>query len=157
MKHFRALFYDIPSVSLGRDHNGQFSLVVTVKAIALQFALLFTDSCRLGQSGVIKRQFNGALHFAVSRVEEYGQTLLLQFRIDVHDTVPVTCIGLAKMDDVAVQDFAILFIPIDDLHNGLLGFLRVVKERTAVTSLHAGTVVLEHQGLVFIQMLAERL
>ena len=73
----------------------------------------------------------------------------------MHDAVPIAGVGLAQMNDVAVEDVAIPLVPRDDFHHSRLGLFRVIEPRTAVAGLYAGAIVLEHQRLVFIEVFGE--
>lgn len=118
-------------------------------------AVLLAEYGMAGESGVVERQMDGACDGLGQRVVEHSEGTLRQRGVDVHQSVPVACIRTPQMDDVAVEDLPVLLIPADDVAYGLPCLLSVVETRAAVACLHAAAVVLEHQGLIDIEMLAE--
>ena len=93
------------------------------QAVGLGLAFLFAHTDFALQAGVVEGQADGADNVCIGGIEEHGQGLLLEVRIDVHDAVPVAGVGLAQVDDVAVDEVAIALVPADDFLHHLTGFV----------------------------------
>ena len=151
------LFHYVPCVAIGRDGHGKDDRIIVVETITARAPVLSADDGVAGESRVVKRQTDCAGNGFGQGVVEHGKATLGESGINVNEPVPVARIGTAQMDDVAVEDVAMLLVPADDVAHSLARLFRIVQTRATITSLHAAAVVLEHQRLVDIEMLAEGL
>ena len=148
---------DVPCIASGRDSDGERDGMIRVEGVSTDFSLFLSDVRAARQPGVVEGQGDGARYLLVERIEKHRQAASVLVRVDVQDSVPVASIGLAQVNDVAVEDSTILFVPRNNLSDSLFGGVVIVETRTAVTSLHAGSVVLHHVSSVLREVLAERL
>lgn len=70
--------------------------------------------------------------------------------------VDVAAIGAAAMDEIAFEDVAVGFEPVDGLLDHCLSVIGVVEAGAAVAGLDAEGQVADHHGAVVVQVLVER-
>lgn len=129
------LFDDKPGNALRPDTDRDFDIVFAVKFILSGPTLLLSDSCRSGQPGIVQRQFQFLINPAIKRVVNHCQTLSLELRIDVQDTIDIAPIGSSHVDDIRVEDVAIAFVKVHPLFDEGFCLLGIVQPWSAVAGL----------------------